>query len=153
MVHQLIREQFLRITIEEAWAFFSSPANLNVITPSGVHFRITCEMPAEIREGLIITYKVSPFLRIPLNWHTQILEVEKPFKFSDRQIKGPYKFWHHEHQFKAVDGGVIVKDIVQYDIGKGVIGTIAGWLFVHRQVRNIFRFRKAKLEQLFPSNS
>ena len=35
------QEQLLPITIEEAWAFFSTPANLNEITPADLGFVIT----------------------------------------------------------------------------------------------------------------
>ena len=147
---QLIREQFLPISIEEAWQFFSAPANLNLITPPNMHFKVTCELPDAVREGLIITYKVAPLLGIPLNWRTRITEVNQPFKFADVQEKGPYKFWKHEHYFQPADGGVLMKDVVSYEIGKSIFGKIAGWLFVHNRVKEIFEYRRKILINLFP---
>ena len=32
-------EQKLPVTIEEAWSFFTSPKNLNLITPPDVNFK------------------------------------------------------------------------------------------------------------------
>ncbi len=146
---QLISEQFLPISIEEAWSFFSNPVNLNEITPESMSFKILTELPDKVYEGLIIKYTVSPMLNIPLTWVTRINMVNEPYCFMDEQLKGPYKIWKHEHHFKSVDGGVMMKDILNYDIGKGFLGSIAGFLFVHKKVKGIFTYRKAKLEKLF----
>jgi len=145
--------QFLPLSIEEAWAFFSSPANLNNITPSDMSFDITSEVPEKMYEGLIITYKVSPFLNLPLDWVTEITHISEPHYFVDEQRKGPYRIWHHEHHFRQVEGGVEMTDILYYDVGKWVFGWLASWLFVDRKVRQIFSFREKKLEELFPAQS
>ena len=145
--------QFLPLSIEEAWAFFSSPANLNNITPSDMSFDITSEVPEKMYEGLIITYKVSPFLNLPLDWVTEITHISEPHYFVDEQRKGPYRIWLHEHHFRQVEGGVEMTDILYYDVGKWVFGWLASWLFVDRKVRQIFSFREKKLEELFPAQS
>jgi len=142
-------EQFLPVTIEKAWEFFSNPKNLNEITPENMSFKILTELPTKVHEGLLIKYKVSPLLNIPMNWVTRICKVDEPNLFMDEQLEGPYKVWKHEHHFKKVDDGVLMTDIVTYDIGKGFLGDIAGWLFVHARVEGIFTYRKTKLEQLF----
>jgi ligand-binding SRPBCC domain-containing protein len=142
--------QFLPITLEEAWAFFSSPANLNAITPGDMTFNITSELPGKIYEGLIITYKVSPMLNIPLNWVTEITHIKEREYFIDEQRQGPYRIWHHEHHFSEVEGGVMMTDLLYYDVGKWLFGRIASMLFVDRRVRSIFTFREKKLKELFP---
>ena len=70
--------------------------------------------------------------------------------FADTQIKGPYKTWIHEHHFTAVENGVMMKDILKYDVGYGLLGKLASILWVDKQVREIFTYRKQKLEHLFP---
>lgn len=145
----LKQEQFLPISIEEAWEFFSTPKNLNRITPSSLVFEITSEVPDKIYEGLIITYKIKPILNIRLDWHTEITHVKEGIYFVDEQRKGPYRLWHHEHHFKEIDDGVLMTDIVHYDIGKSFIGKLAGWLFVHRKVKEIFAYRYHVLEKYF----
>lgn len=143
--------QILPLSLEKAWAFFSSPANLNDITPSDMRFDITSEVPAKMYEGLIITYKVSPFMNLPLDWVTEITHIREPHYFVDEQRKGPYRIWHHEHHFRKVDGGVEMTDILHYDVGKWVFGWLASLLFVDRKVRHIFSFREKKLLELFPA--
>ena len=151
MVHRLQRTQFLPISLDNAWKFFSNPANLNKITPDDLVFEITSELPEVVYPGLMITYRIRPMLNIPVEWCTEITHVKEGQYFVDEQRKGPYRMWHHEHHFKEVTGGVEMTDIVHYDIGKWILGDIAGALFVHRRVKEIFDFRQMILGKLFPS--
>ncbi|MBX7224956.1 MAG: SRPBCC family protein [Chitinophagales bacterium] len=150
IVH-LKRVQLLNGTKEGIWDFFTSPKNLNDITPNGMCFEILSELPDKVYEGLFIRYKIRPFLNFPMNWVTEITHVKDDLFFVDEQRQGPYKLWHHEHHFKTVENGVEMTDILHYDIGKGILGQIAGALFVHKQVRDIFDYRYKKLEELFNS--
>lgn len=142
--------QILPISLDLAWDFFSSPKNLNEITPDDMVFKITSDVPEKMYEGLFITYKISPLLGIQLDWCTEITHVKDKQFFVDEQRKGPYNIWHHEHHFEAVEGGVKMTDILHYDIGKSILGDIAGALFVHGKVKNIFDYRYKKLQELFP---
>ena len=99
-------EQFLPISLEKAWDFFSSPKNLNEITPPEMTFKILYDIPEKMYEGLMISYKVSPMLNIPLDWVTEITHIKENEFFVDEQRLGPYSIWHHEHHFKEIDGGV-----------------------------------------------
>lgn len=103
-------------------------------------------------EGLIITYKIKPMLNISINWCTEITHIKEQHYFIDEQRKGPYYFWHHEHHFKQVEGGVIMTDIIHYHIGRSIFGWIVGKLFVHKKVKEIFDFRFIALKDIFQKN-
>jgi ligand-binding SRPBCC domain-containing protein len=148
-MHVIKTEQFLPVSLDEAWRFFATPNNLNAITPPDVKFEILSEVPAEMYEGLLITYIIRPMLNIPMYWVTEITHIKHQQLFVDEQRIGPYRMWHHEHHFKAVEGGVLMTDIVSYDIGKWVLGWLAGKLFVHRTINSIFNYRRTRLGQLF----
>lgn len=139
----------LPISLEQAWDFFSNPCNLNEITPADMTFEITSEVAEKMYEGMIITYKVSPMLNIPVSWVTEITHIKELSYFVDEQRKGPYRMWHHEHHFREVAGSVEMTDILYYDVGKGFLGRIASALFVDKRVRQIFEFRTKKLKELF----
>jgi ligand-binding SRPBCC domain-containing protein len=149
--YQLKTLQRLPIGLDEAWDFFSSPANLKQITPSHMGFDITSGYAAgdKMHEGMIITYKVKPVLGIPLNWMTEITHIHDKVYFVDEQRFGPYDLWHHQHWFKAIDGGVEMQDIVNYKIPFGFLGDIANSIFVRKQLKGIFDYRFNKLEQMF----
>jgi ligand-binding SRPBCC domain-containing protein len=148
-MHRLKQEQFLPVTLEKAWDFFATPKNLNEVTPADMVFQITSELPDKMYEGLIITYRIRPMMNIPFRWVTEITHVRDQEYFVDEQRIGPYHIWHHEHHFKVVEGGVLMTDLLYYDIGKSVVGWLAGKLFVHRRVRQIFEYRFKALETLF----
>jgi ligand-binding SRPBCC domain-containing protein len=149
-VKKLKTVQRLPVSLEQAWDFFSSPKNLNEITPEDMTFEITSEVPEKMYPGLLISYKVRPLMNIPFNWVTEITHVQDKAFFVDEQRVGPYKMWHHEHHFEEVPGGVMMTDILHYDVGMGFLGWIASKLFVDKRVREIFDYREKKLLQLFP---
>jgi ligand-binding SRPBCC domain-containing protein len=148
-MHRLKQEQFLPISLDEAWDFFATPRNLNEVTPRDMVFEITSDLPDNMYEGLIISYRIKPMMNITLNWVTEITHIRDKEFFVDEQRKGPYNIWHHEHHFKAVEGGVLMTDLLHYDIGKSIFGWIAGKLFVHKKVKQIFEYRYQALEKLF----
>ena len=148
-MHILKQEQFLPISLDKAWDFFATPKNLNEVTPDDMVFEITSELPDKMYEGLMITYRIKPLMNITVNWCTEITHIREKEFFVDDQRKGPYNIWHHEHHFRAVEGGVLMTDILHYDIGKSVFGWIAGKLFVHKKVKNIFTYRYKVLENYF----
>jgi ligand-binding SRPBCC domain-containing protein len=149
MFHKLYNKQFLPIDIKLAWEFFSSPKNLSKITPSYMDFQITSELPEEMYEGMIITYTVKPVAGIPVNWVTEISHTRKPYFFIDTQLSGPYKLWHHQHLFKEVKNGIEMEDIVHYKLPFGILGNIANFLFVKKQLEGIFNYRQNILSEIF----
>jgi ligand-binding SRPBCC domain-containing protein len=146
---KLKQEQFLPITLDEAWKFFATPKNLNEVTPDDMVFEIISELPDIMYAGLLINYRLKPMFNIPINWCTEITHIQEKEYFVDEQRKGPYRIWHHEHHFKAVDGGVLMTDILHYDVGKWIFGRIAGKLFVDKKVKSIFEYRNRTLETYF----
>lgn len=152
-MHKLNRKQKLPITLDEAWSFFSSPHNLNEITPPELVFEIISDVPDEMYEGLMIEYRLKPMLKVPVKWVTEITHIREKSFFVDEQRSGPYKLWHHEHHFEPVERGILMTDILHYEIGKSIFGYIAGEVFVHKKVKEIFDYRFEKLKAIFPENN
>ncbi len=148
-VHTLEQEQFLPISREEAWEFFSSPQNLDEITPNDLGFKILTPSLGKMYEGQIITYKVKVAPMIWVSWVTEIKCVDDGVSFIDEQRFGPYKLWHHRHHFEEVDGGVLMKDRVNYVMPFGPFGAMAHALFVRRKVEWIFNSRREILGEKF----
>ena len=153
MIHRIYREQKLPISLEEAWLFFATPKNLNEVTPKELDFKVLSPLPDKMYEGLILQYSITPMINISVNWCTEITHIKEMDYFVDEQRQGPYKMWHHEHHFSRIPEGVLMKDILYYDIGKSIFGDIAGKLFVHKKVKEIFDFRYKALENYFLNNN
>lgn len=145
---RLVQEQFLPVSLETAWNYFATPKNLNDITPKDMVFKIVSELPEKMYEGMFIQYKIKPMLNIELNWCTEITHIVEGQFFVDEQRQGPYNIWHHEHHFKSVEGGVLMTDILHYDVGMSFLGWIASKLFVDKKVEQIFEFRRLELTNI-----
>jgi ligand-binding SRPBCC domain-containing protein len=135
---------------EDLWEFISSPANLKKITPGYMGFDVTTkDLPDKMYPGMIISYKVSPLLGIKMTWVTEISQVRELEYFVDEQRTGPYKLWHHQHHIAAIEGGVSMTDIVNYAPPFGLLGSFANAIVIRRQLKEIFDFRRKKLEEIF----
>lgn len=148
-LHRFETEQTLPIGRDEAWQFFSDPRNLAVITPPDMRFEVTSPLPERVYAGLLITYRVRPLFRVPVQWVTEISHVDEGNYFVDEQRLGPYRVWHHQHHFSEVAGGIQMRDIVHYAVPFGPFGDLVDRLVVARRVERIFAFRRRVLAQRF----
>lgn len=139
----------LPVALSVAWDFFSDPRNLGRMTPPSLAIEITSEPPPRMVPGMIITYTIRPLLGIPVRWVTEITHVREPNLFVDEQRFGPYRFWHHQHHFREVDGGIEMEDLVHYSLPFGGIGRVLGGSYVRRQLAGVFSFRRTFLEETF----
>jgi ligand-binding SRPBCC domain-containing protein len=141
-MYQLRFEQKIPTNIENVWNFISDPRNLKKITPSYMGFQITNEPIAEkMYAGMIIAYKVTPLLSIPMQWVTEITHVQEMEYFVDEQRIGPYLLWHHQHRISEIEGGTLMQDIVSYKPPFGPLGILANSLIIEGQLKSIFEYR------------
>ena len=149
--HVLEREQLLGTGLAQAWSFFSDPRNLARITPEDVGFRIhDIERLEPMHEGQLIHYTVSPLWGVPMRWVTRIGAVKEPHLFEDIQLRGPYASWRHLHTFESIDGGVRMRDRVEYALPLARLGNWLHSAFIRRKLEAIFDHRTHVLEHLFP---
>lgn len=146
-LHVLERELRLPIPLSQAWDFFSDARNLAKITPPDMGFEVISPLPERMYAGMIITYRVRPLLGVPVTWVTEITHVDEGRLFVDEQRFGPYRFWHHQHHFREVPGGVEVRDIVNYALAPGA-GPAARFL-VKPRLESIFDHRTRVLQEQF----
>lgn len=149
-VHSFKTIQKIPVSLPTAWGFFSNPDNLQILTPAEMDFKVISKHHDEkMYAGQIIEYRVRPVLRIPLYWMTEITQVKDKEYFIDEQRFGPYRFWHHQHHFKAIEGGVEMTDIIHYQNPLWFLGRIMNSFFVRKKVEKIFEYRFKKVEELF----
>ncbi len=146
-IHHLHREQLVPRRIDEVFGFFAEAANLERITPPWLGFGLVSDHPVEMGVGTLIEYRLR-LHRIPLRWITRI-EVWDPGRaFEDVQIRGPYRLWHHRHDFQRAGGGTLVHDHVRYALPIGPLGELARAAFVERDLAQIFAFRYAAVKEI-----
>ena len=136
----------------ELFDFFCYPYNLERITPPLLQFKISRIDEGDVREGMIIDYRLK-LHGVPLQWQTLIKEWQPNQQFVDFQLKGPYKIWHHRHQFFPVAGGTLMVDRVDYRLPLGTIGHFMGKPLVRRDVDKIFAYRRETIQNIFGSGN
>jgi ligand-binding SRPBCC domain-containing protein len=148
-LYYLNRKQVLPTTIEATWNFFTNPYNLEQITPPWLAFKITNMVSKKIYPGTIISYRLKTLFGMPTTWVTEITHVNKPSFFTDEMRLGPYLFWHHQHLFQEVTGGVEVEDIVTYALKFGYLGQMLHQTIVRAKLEEIFDYRRTILSNIF----
>jgi ligand-binding SRPBCC domain-containing protein len=146
---RLESRQHFALPPEGLFGFFADARNLERITPGWLRFEIVGAPPESIDAGTLIDYRLR-WRGIPLRWRTRIDEWDPPHRFVDRQLRGPYRLWVHEHRFTAVDGGTVMEDSVDFAAPGG---RLVGRLLVRPDVERIFAHRRRVLRELFPEKA
>lgn len=147
-IYEIKTKQTVNRPIAEVFSFFSKPENLEVITPKKLDFKILTPSPIKMGKSKVIDYSIKlSFFRV--HWRSLITSYKPCQTFTDEQIKGPYLFWYHTHDFKQTKYGVDITDRVRYVVPFGVLGRIVHCLWIRHNLKNIFEYRTAVINSLF----
>ena len=135
--------------LAEVFDFFSKAENLETLTPNNLEFKILTPLPISMKKGQHIDYRIKLF-GIPFYWKTEITKWNPPQEFADNQLSGPYVIWHHTHTFVEKDGTTVMTDTIEYKSKGWILAPFLHWLFVDRNVEQIFTYREQRLNELFP---
>jgi ligand-binding SRPBCC domain-containing protein len=130
---------------DKVFEFFSNPANLDRLTPTWLNFEILTPATKPIIQGALLDYRLR-IRGILIRWQSEITVWEPPRRFIDRQTKGPYSLWVHEHTFEERDNGTLVGDKVEYAVPGG---NLVQRFLVAPDMERIFDYRHKILQQLF----
>jgi ligand-binding SRPBCC domain-containing protein len=148
-VYHFRREQRIAAPRDEVFSFFETPHNLEAITPAFLKFQTLTPPPIRMAAGTLIDYQLRLY-GVPIRWRTRIDVFDPPHRFVDVQLRGPYRRWHHEHEFIADGEDTRMIDRVEYELRLGPIGSLANAMFVRRSLEQIFDYRRDGVEQMFP---
>ncbi len=141
-------EQWVPRAAEDLWPFFCDAHNLESITPPFLNFRVLGQSSGEIGQGTLIDYRLR-LEGLPITWQSRIDTWDPPRAFVDTQVKGPYRLWHHTHEFVPMAEGTLMRDIVRYQLPAGWLGSLAAGHKVAGWVERIFEFRARKIDEVF----
>lgn len=135
--HLLVAKTRISRSVEEVFDFFGNAHNLERLTPPFLRFEILTPDPISMRQGALIDYRLS--LRgIPVRWRSEITVWEPNQRFVDTQVRGPYRWWVHEHRFEPADDGTLMTDRVEYAV---LGGALVNYLLVEPDLRRIWEYR------------
>jgi ligand-binding SRPBCC domain-containing protein len=169
MRHTYHSEQWLPYPVDLVFAFFANPENLPRLMPPWQKARIeeaafapppprpiSSQPIRSIAAGpgtrITLSFRPIPYSPLRIPWEAEIDEFVWNDYFADLQLRGPFAYWHHRHtvQHETRDNniGTLLKDEVEYEPPLGQLGEIANTLFISRQLRNTFAYRKLRTNAL-----
>ncbi len=151
MLRRLKYRQLIHASQNEVWEYFSTPQNLNDLTPPDMKFQIVHGGEKAMYQGQLIEYRIQfmPFFKS--RWLTEITQVKKPAYFIDEQRIGPYLIWHHEHHFMKTSSGVEMTDLLTYQMPFGPLGDLLHIFWIGPRLKAIFNFRASQIDKIFSS--
>ncbi len=144
--------QWVPESVDRVFDFYRDENNLQKITPAWLDFRVLDKSTAQVEEGTRINYRLK-LKGIPIKWQSLIENWRPPERFSDRQLKGPYRHWFHLHEFAPLAGGTWIGDRVEYRLPLGGAGRLVAGAFVRKDVESIFKYRRQVVEQIYKNKS
>lgn len=140
--------QWVPQPVSQVFPFFSHPENLEKLTPDFLDFSILSKTSDSIQQDSRINYKIK-IHGVPVRWKTRIAHWDPPRSFVDIQEKGPYRFWHHTHQFESIGEGTLLYDQVRYRLYLGTTGALLAGHWVQQDIKKIFAYRHQVIGQIF----
>jgi ligand-binding SRPBCC domain-containing protein len=99
-----------------------------------------------LRLGDEITWHAWHF-GIPWRLTIRITAFDRPRRFIDEQVRGPFHRFHHEHVFEDFEGGSRMTDIVEFEAPAGWLGRIAERLLLASYMRSLIDERNRYLAE------
>lgn len=106
------RRIVLPVSTDRAFHLLSDPLRLDELTPAWFRLR-PLAVPARLEVGTTIEYRMR-WRRLPLRWVSVMTDWQRPHVSTYEQLRGPYRFFRHEHLFRAVSAGTEVTDRIQF---------------------------------------
>ena len=106
--------------------------------------------------GEEVTWRATHF-HVPFTMTSRITALDRPHRFVDEQVRGPFRRFHHEHEFHPSGPGTVMVDRISFDAPLGPIGRLVERAvlgsYLERLIVERGRFLKAAAESANPSPS
>jgi ligand-binding SRPBCC domain-containing protein len=110
----------------------------------------------EIGLGEDVTWRAIHF-GIRFTMTSRVTDLDRPSRFVDRQVRGPFRRFDHEHVFERDNGGTVMVDRVSFDAPAGVIGRVVERLvlgpYLERLIETRGGFLKTEAEKRHQADS
>jgi len=99
-----------------------------------------------IELGEQVTWRARHF-GFTFHMTSRITEMERPRRFVDEQVAGPFRYWRHVHSFEAEADGTRMLDRIDYEAPFGLLGRAADRLLLNRYLTDLIARRNDFIKQ------
>jgi ligand-binding SRPBCC domain-containing protein len=137
---RFVHQSRLAASPETVFAFHERREALSELIPPWEPMRpVTSDNSLQPGSRVVLAGRIGP---IPVRWVAEHTEYSPPHLFADRQVLGPFVWWHHRHHVLSDgSGGTILRDEIEYLMPLGTIGRWLGEWFIRRKLQRMFTFR------------
>jgi len=94
-----------------------------------------------------VTWRAVHF-GIPFRMTSRVTELDRPRRFVDEQVRGPFRRFHHEHEFVPNATGTTMIDRVRFTAPAGPIGVVVERLALGAYLKRLITGRGEFLKSL-----
>jgi ligand-binding SRPBCC domain-containing protein len=105
----------------------------------------------QIGLGEHVTWRATHF-GIPFTMTSRVTELERPDRFVDEQVTGPFRRFRHVHEFFEESGRTRMVDRISFDAPLGPLGRSVERLVLDRHLRRLITQRGHFLKQAAESS-
>ncbi len=139
-------ESRLECSLENLFDFLSRPANVTRVTSPDLGISYT-SAPEVLHEGARLDFQIITFGQLIKSSH-QIIEFSRPGLVVEQQLTGPMKSWRHRHEYEETSNGVLMRDLVEFELPGGLIGLLLSESKVRDSLEDGFFYRDQRLQEL-----
>jgi uncharacterized protein len=149
-VHRItfVKSLDLPASADNVFAWHEAPGAFERLTPPGEPVRVLRHVGG-IRDGAQVSLRVGPW-PFSLRWDLEHRDYQQGRSFTDVQVRGPFRSWTHVHRMIPLDAGRCrLEDAIEYEMPLGIVGWLAGRLFMQRKLTRLFAFRHRVTRRAF----
>lgn len=97
--------------------------------------------------GETVTWRAWHF-GVPWTMTSRIVELDRPRRFVDEQVAGPFASFRHVHDFEAVGGRTRMTDTITFTAPLGPIGRVVERFVLERRLVALIQHRNRHLRRV-----
>jgi uncharacterized protein len=138
----------LPASADDVFAWHESPGAFERLTPPREPVRVLSHVGG-IRDGARVSLRVGPW-PFSVRWDLEHRDYQPGRSFTDVQVRGPFRSWTHVHRMIPLDTrSCRLEDAIEYEMPLGIVGWVAGRLFMQRKLERLFAYRHEVTKRAF----
>ena len=104
-----------------------------------------------IQQDETVTWKAKHLFKVRI-LKSLIVQMDRPFLFTDEMVKGDFRSMKHEHHFKKVANGSVMIDLFSFEIHYGNIGKLINAVFLTNYLKKLLEKRNHFIKEYAESD-
>lgn len=139
MRHRFVKKTTLPYSPKTVFGYYNSPEALVRLTPPWEKMKVVKKLDSfEDGSRVVLKVKTGPIWQ---KWVAEHFDFEPPHLFCDRMVSGPFKYWVQRHEFRDVEAGCEVRDIINYELPVSPFSDMFGGWFAKSKIQSMFDYR------------